>query len=1057
MRPLGDLTRVENLAFDPTGNTIACSAEVGFNTDVYLVDVASGAARRLTWHPAVDRCFGFSPDGLHVLFRSGRDHPLGHGELFSVPVVGGTPTPMGVGPVSHASADVRSGRIAFCPGTLMDRSWRGYRGGMTQDIWWLDSGGSMQRVEGDVSSEFAPSFGSAGMFYLSDRSGELELYLRAVARDGDRSAASPGGPSIRLTESAATFPPRWPSANAAPHDPRVVFVQGATLCVADPRPIGNGTSDQQVAAPGASVARYEVRIDSSASRTQPMSRPLLNETTAIAISDGADAVTCVARGAAVRLWSGRKEELVPASIGADGAVMISDGRVVIGRLDADGFRLATFDDDGVEEEIFRAPEAPRTFAVSADGTRVALAGMDGKVWVSRVGESAARHVQGVRVGRFGELEWSPDGALLAVTGETSDLVTVLYLYDARSERVEAVGDGLAADVLPSFDPSGHYLLFASSVPTPMGDGRYSIRALPLRIETPPPEPHLLLGAGFDPTEFWRDAGAFVADMGDLQGRVRTLDRVGEVNLAWMEATQGGIAWTETPEDADADADEGSLYAGPSNQLLRWLSFNEEEAITVQDGVSVVSRSPSGDWIAFLMESDGVASIQAWSPEQEAYESYAGAALGARIEIDPWVETRRVLGQAWILLRDAFFNGDMVRAPWEDAFRRHAALADRICTDAERLDLLQQLLRELDASHLEVTLREDKDVPAPGSPEEAWYEGWDALLGAELAVDGDAVRIVRICKPAGPGDSAPVSPLDRPWTGLRAGWKILQVDGVPLSRSTNIYSMLVGRERAEVELTLQKADGSRVRQVVRGIDGSGAQALRYADWRRRTRDRAAALSAGQVGYIHLADLDESALVDFVAQYQGQLGKRGLVLDIRGNAGGYRSAEVLRLLMTRSWGVDLDRYGVVGEMPSDAFHGDLALVTDEQVASDGEYLTILFRQLGLGRVIGARTAGWLSGIEEMQLVDGTELWVPTMTTRSEAIGAYPEGVGVAPDQIARRDPPDYLADRDPPLEAAVSWLLDQPEPVNVSRRSPGVPTATPSGEGDKAKRGEGDKRP
>ena len=53
-RLTSDLGTVSNPVFSPDGSLIAFAGQYEGNTDVYLVPVAGGPPRRLTWHPAAD-------------------------------------------------------------------------------------------------------------------------------------------------------------------------------------------------------------------------------------------------------------------------------------------------------------------------------------------------------------------------------------------------------------------------------------------------------------------------------------------------------------------------------------------------------------------------------------------------------------------------------------------------------------------------------------------------------------------------------------------------------------------------------------------------------------------------------------------------------------------------------------------------------------------------------------------------------------------------------------------------------------------------------------------
>jgi eukaryotic-like serine/threonine-protein kinase len=67
---------VANVALAPDGKTVAVDRtdEESQNTDLWTYDLQRGAAKRLTFDPAVDSTPVFSPDGKEILFSSSRAH-----------------------------------------------------------------------------------------------------------------------------------------------------------------------------------------------------------------------------------------------------------------------------------------------------------------------------------------------------------------------------------------------------------------------------------------------------------------------------------------------------------------------------------------------------------------------------------------------------------------------------------------------------------------------------------------------------------------------------------------------------------------------------------------------------------------------------------------------------------------------------------------------------------------------------------------------------------------------------------------------------------------------
>ncbi|KUF09822.1 Tol-Pal system beta propeller repeat protein TolB [Pseudoponticoccus marisrubri] len=72
--------------FSPDGRMVVYSLSQGSNTDIYAMDVASGATRRLTSTPAIETAPSFSPDGSQIVFESDRS---GTQQLYIMPAMGG--------------------------------------------------------------------------------------------------------------------------------------------------------------------------------------------------------------------------------------------------------------------------------------------------------------------------------------------------------------------------------------------------------------------------------------------------------------------------------------------------------------------------------------------------------------------------------------------------------------------------------------------------------------------------------------------------------------------------------------------------------------------------------------------------------------------------------------------------------------------------------------------------------------------------------------------------------------------------------------------------------
>lgn len=75
--------------FSPDGSTVVFSLERGGNSDIYLLDLASGALSQLTNSPSIETAPSFSPDGSQIVFESDR---TGVQQIYVMPASGGEGT-----------------------------------------------------------------------------------------------------------------------------------------------------------------------------------------------------------------------------------------------------------------------------------------------------------------------------------------------------------------------------------------------------------------------------------------------------------------------------------------------------------------------------------------------------------------------------------------------------------------------------------------------------------------------------------------------------------------------------------------------------------------------------------------------------------------------------------------------------------------------------------------------------------------------------------------------------------------------------------------------------
>jgi tricorn protease len=163
--------------------------------------------------------------------------------------------------------------------------------------------------------------------------------------------------------------------------------------------------------------------------------------------------------------------------------------------------------------------------------------------------------------------------------------------------------------------------------------------------------------------------------------------------------------------------------------------------------------------------------------------------------------------------------------------------------------------------------------------------------------------------------------------------------------------------------------------------------------------------------------------------------GLIIDLRRNTGGNIDSWLLSRLLRQAWFFWQPRVGdAMPNMPF-TYRGHIAVLVDQETASDGEAFAEGVRRLGLGVVIGTRTWGgeiWGSGGNA--LMDRGMAAVPDTGVFSADGEWLIEGHGVEPDIVVDNLPHATFTGKDAQLEAAIAYLRQR------IREAP-VPTVAP----------------
>jgi len=1015
----------------PDGRWIAFTGQYDGDEQVYVMPAGGGVPKQLTFYPARgpfpprwgydNQVLGWTKEG-RVLFRSLRDGwDLRDSRLYTVAVDGGLAEslPMPISGAGDLSPDGK--QVVYTPIARDFRTWKRYQGGWAQDLYLFDlAGHGVKNITQNPRTDRDPMWIGDKIFFNSDRTGTLNLWSYDVA----------SGAVAQVTH-GERWDVRWPSDD---EEGRIVYELGGQLQVLDVRT-------------GASRA-LEIEVPTDGSYDRPSQVSAADQIEGAALSPKGERVLFVARGDVFTapVEKGVTRNLTHSSRHHDkGARWSPDGRKVAFLSDRTGEEelwLVDQDGAGTPEQLTHGGKAMRYApAWSPDGKRLAFGDKDGKVWVLTLAGQKLVEIADDAHGPLNDYTWSPDGAWLAYTLGDGEVVHSIWIWSAADGQARRVTSALFDETTPAWDPDGKYLYFLSSreyapIFDPVDytyaiDRTVGLYALALRKDVghpfPPESDEVAIEEKGEKKDGKKEetpgAPAVKIDFDGLETRVARVP-VPFDNYSSLAAARGRLLFLRNPPSALG------RDLGPS--ALQVFTFKGRKVDTLADGLGGFALSEDGSR-ALVTGRDGSWSLYDVAEGQGSQKAVSTAGLVVdRVPAEEWAE---VFDEAWRRYRDFFYVESMHGYDWAALKEQYRPLLAHVRHRSDLNYLIGEMIAELNVSHAYVS---GGDYELPERPQVA-------LPGARFRLDPAAGRyqISKIFQGQNE-EEAYRAPLTELGVDAKVGDYVLAIDGEDLQGTDNPYRLLRHKAGRPVTLTLNdKPRPEGARQVTfRPVDSE--ESLIYLEWVNANRARVDRLSGGKLGYLHIPDMGGDGLREFIKWFYPQLNKEGLIIDVRSNGGGFVSPLILDRLHREMLTVDFKRTRDVPlPYPPAAFYGRMACLINESSSSDGDIFPAMFRQMGMGPLIGKRSWGGVVGIDNTgPLIDGGSVSVPDSATASLAGQWIIEGHGVDPDIEVENDPKSVLEGRDPQLERGVEEVLKKiREEPRVLPQRPAAPVKTP----------------
>jgi len=1035
--------------FSPDGRWVAFTGQLDGDEQVYVMPAAGGPPTQLTFYPARGplpprwgydhQVYGWTPDGDKVLFRSLRHGwDLTDSRLYTVSPAGGLPEPLPM-PVSGAGDLSPDGtRAVYSPLFRDFRTWKRYQGGWAQDLWIFDlDSHEATQITDHPRTDRDPMWIGDTVYFASDRDGKLNLYAYDVTR----------GETRQLTHED-TWDVRWPSAD---EQGRIVYELAGELRLFD---TATETSRD-----------IPIRVPTDLLDARPRRLEVAEWIEDFELSPKGNRALFIARGDVFTapIEKGPTRNLTNSSDAHDKWARWSpDGKKIAFISDTDGEEeLYLIDQDGSgEPEQLTDGSAAFLYwpSWSPDGERLAWSDKEGRLFVITLDGREVTEVANEERGQIQDYTWSPHGGHLAFTLSEPSGARSIWIWSVADGAKRKVTREAFHEFSPAWGVKGDYLYYLSvrQYQPQIGSAEWNfvldredgLYALALREDVPhpfPPESDEVEiegeeekdgkdgenGNGDDEEDDDGDGeegedkpAPIEIDFDGLADRVAKVP-VEDDNYGGLAAVEGYLVYVRT----------SPFYYGRRSSprpALHLFSLEDREEKVLMEDIS-----------GYVLSRDGKKALVAQNGAYHLVDVKPGGADGkktvstAGLEADsvPREEWAAIFDEVWRRFRDFFYVENMHGYDWEGLRDRYRPLLEHVGHRSDLNYVISEMIAELNVSHAYIS---GGDYEIPDRPRVA-------LAGAVFELDEEArgYRIARIF----PGHNAEPnyrSPLTEIGVDVSEGDYLLAIQGEELEAGDNPYELLRHRADHPVTFTVNDRPTMEGAREVTFTPIASETPLVYLDWVLGNHRRVTEATDGRVGYLHIPDMGSNGLREFIKWYYTQIRKKGLVVDVRGNGGGNVSQMLIERLRRDLLAVGFARTNDhPTTYPQRVFHGPMVALINQTSASDGDIFPAMFRQAGLGPLIGKRTWGGVIGITGRgPLLDGGQVFVPEFGFASPDGEWIIEGHGVDPDIEVDNDPKSVIEGRDPQLERGIQEVLRRMEELDMELPDrPADPVRTP----------------
>ena len=1015
-----------NAAFDsypiwsPDGKKIAFASNREGSMDVYVINANGGAPTRLTTNSGSELPVAFK-DNDHVLF-SANVMPTAQSNLFAsrefsqvyeVSTQGGRPKLYSVLPMENISINAK-GQVLYHDCKGYEDKWRKHHTSpITRDIWMLD-GGKYQKLTSFKGEDRNPVWAQDGQsfYYLSEQNGSFNVYHRNVASGKDTQVTHNQKNPIRFLTSS----------------------QSGLLCY-------GYDGEIYTVKEGAEPQKVNISITTDNAEPSLVRQIRSNGATEIALSPSGKEVAFVMHGDVyVTSVDYKTTKRITDTPQQERNVSFSpDGRALVYASERNGVwqiyqakiknasdKNFTYCTDIEEEALTHSNLTSQYPAYSPDGKEVAF--YEDRATL-RILNLKSKDVRTVLDGKYnysysdGDIwfEWSPDSKwlLCSYIGTGGWNNTDIALVKADGKEVHDLTDSGYSDSNGKWVLGGKAMLFESDRAGYRSHGSWGAEddAYLMFFDLDAYDRFRMSKEELELAEANKDVKEKKAEEKDekkKEDKQKKAEEKGKTEVEKVKPLELDIdncrdrivrltVNSSRMGDAILDSKGEKIYyqAAFEGGYDLWCHDLKENTTTL-----MMKNIGGGGFVAdkdvknLFLCNGGIKKIDLASKQTK------GIDFEAPFNYKPAEERQYLFDHIWRQVKDKFYDPNLQGVDWDGYRKVYERYLPYIDNNFDFAEMLSEMLGELNASHTGCR----------------YYPSGASLQTAALGVfldpnyEGDGLKIQEIIKRG---------PFAVKKNEVTPGSIIEKIDGTEIKAGEDYNALLDGKVGKNVRLTIKNAKGKRFNLTIKAISQGAQQELLYKRWVDRNRAIVDSVSGGRIAYVHVKAMNSESFRTVYSELLSDKNRNrdAVIVDERHNGGGWLHDDLCTLLSGKQYQEFVPHGKVVGKDPFNKWTKPSCVLICEDDYSNGHGFPWVYKELGIGKLIGAPVAGTMTAVWWETLMDRSLVFgIPQVGCR-DMRGTFGENTQLNPDIEVYNSPEDYITGHDTQLIRAVEEMMKE----------------------------------